>query len=69
MTFANGYANIRQVFEYIVFRYMIFINFSSNKFKNFNEYFIGDSYLTLNSFIKRANFQINKNHIALEIKS
>jgi hypothetical protein len=30
MIFANGYANVRHIFEYIVFRYMIFINFSSN---------------------------------------
>ncbi len=30
MIFANGYANIRHIFQHIVFRYMIFINFSSN---------------------------------------
>lgn len=41
----------------------LYINFSKIKLKNFNNYFIGASYLTLNSFIKRANFQLLKNNI------
>jgi hypothetical protein len=37
MIFANGYANIRHLFEYIVFRYMIFIIFSSNLLQLYNK--------------------------------
>lgn len=41
----------------------LFINFSAIKFKTLTNYFIGASYLTLNSFIKKANFQVSKNYI------
>jgi hypothetical protein len=37
MIFANGYANIRHLFEYIVFRYMIFINFLPNLLQLYNK--------------------------------
>ena len=41
----------------------LYINFSQIEMKNFNNYFIGASYLTLSSFIKKANFQLLKNNI------
>lgn len=44
----------------------LFINFTTVKLKNINNYFIGSSYLTINSFIKKSNYQITKNNINSE---
>jgi hypothetical protein len=41
----------------------LYINFSQIKMKNFNNYLIGASHLTLSSFIKRGNYQLLKNNI------
>ena len=60
MTFANGYANIRQVFEYIVFRYMIFINFSSNLLQLYNKIGIWHSKIIPTSYFDVKNLSLIK---------
>jgi hypothetical protein len=44
----------------------IFINYSTVVLKHFNNYIVGASYLTLNSFIKKSNAQLSKNIINCE---
>lgn len=41
----------------------LYINFSQIEMKNFNNYLIGASHLTLTSFVKKANHQLLKNNI------
>jgi hypothetical protein len=66
MIFANGYANVRHIFEYIVFRYMIFINFSPNLLQLYTKTGIQTLKMV---FIKCFDLQYLKFHLNKNPKS